>query len=163
MARMGMIAGLDGSISASPSDLRSVARSGGRTVASVWTVGLAMIAVGSATAVKADPLSEHRWRSRVLVISAPSADDPRARAQRAIAAAAGKAMAERDLVSVDAYGDAPSAVALRKKLGLPEGAFRSVLIGKDGGAKLVATDPITAAQLASTIDAMPMRRDEMRR
>lgn len=130
-------------------------------------VGLAIVAFGLtgivALAAEPDPLSRYRWTSRVLVISAPSASDPSAQAQRAIAAAVAQAMDERDLVTVEAFGDTASAKALRRKLDVPGNAFRAVLVGKDGGAKIVSADPITASTLFSTIDAMPMRRDEMRR
>ena len=130
-------------------------------------VGVAVVATGLtgivALAAERDPLSRYRWTSRILVISAPSASDSSAQAQRVIAAAAGSGMGERDLVTVEAYGDDAPATALRRKLDLPGHAFRAVLIGKDGGAKLVSAEPIPASTLFSTIDAMPMRRDEMRR
>jgi hypothetical protein len=38
-----------------------------------------------------------------------------------------------------------------------------VRIGKDGGDKLTSASPLDAARLFATIDAMPMRREEMRR
>ncbi|SFV03474.1 protein of unknown function [Methylobacterium sp. 174MFSha1.1] len=104
-------------------------------------------------------LDRYRWKSRVLVIAA-AADDPRAGAQGRIAEAAGAGMRERDLVVVRAIGEGREAAALRRRLGLPATGFRAVLVGKDGGAKLVAEEPIPAERLFSTIDAMPMRRDE---
>ena len=51
---------------------------------------------------------------------------------------------------------------LRERLGLPADSFRAVLIGKDGGAKITAAAPIAPQRLFATIDAMPMRRTEMR-
>lgn len=36
-----------------------------------------------------------------------------------------------------------------------------ILIGKDGGAKLRSEKPLSMAKLQETIDAMPMRQDEM--
>jgi hypothetical protein len=42
-------------------------------------------------------------------------------------------------------------------------AFTAVLVGKDGGDKLTSTKPITLQKLYDTIDAMPMRRSEMKR
>ena len=41
-------------------------------------------------------------------------------------------------------------------------AFVLILIGKDGGEKMRKEQPIQAATLFSTIDAMPMRQAEMR-
>ena len=42
-------------------------------------------------------------------------------------------------------------------------AFTAVLVGKDGGDKVTSTEPITLQKLYGTIDAMPMRRSEMKR
>ena len=129
--------------------------------------GLAVLATAltgiTAPAAEGDPLARHRWISRILVISAPGPGDPSARAQRDIALAARNGMTERDLVTVEAYGEDATSAALRRRFDIPGTAFRALLIGKDGEAKLVSTDPIPAASLFSTIDAMPMRRDEMRR
>ncbi len=105
----------------------------------------------------ASDLDRYRWKSRVLVIAAEDGD-PRAAAQARIAEAS--AMRERDLVVVRAIGDGRQAAALRRRLGLPATGFRAVLVGKDGGQKLVAAEPIPAETLVATIDAMPMRREE---
>lgn len=118
---------------------------------------------GAAMAAESNPLAGYVWKSRVLVIAAPDAGDPRLAAQRQALASARAGAAERDLVTVEAVGRAAEAAAIRKGLGLPEGAFRAVLVGKDGGAKLTSAEPIPPQRLFSTIDAMPMRRDEMRR
>lgn len=125
-------------------------------------LGLAMLAAGTGAAA-GDPLDAYRWRSRVLVLSAPGPDDPRLAAQRAILASGRPGIAERDLVVVEALGDGPEAAALRMRLGLPARSFRAVLVGKDGGAKLTSEAPIPSQDLFATIDAMPMRRSEMRR
>jgi Domain of unknown function (DUF4174) len=62
-------------------------------------------------------------------------------------------------------GPAPaqSAGALRVSFGASTASFRAVLVGKDGGAKLSQSEPLDAVRLFATIDALPMRRDEMRR
>ncbi|MBB3900706.1 DUF4174 domain-containing protein [Methylobacterium brachythecii] len=128
-------------------------------------VGAAVIATTAAGAMAAggDPLAVHLWKSRVLVIAAPEAGDARLQAQREALAAARGGVKERDLVVVEAIGNGPRAVELRQRLGLPEGAFRAVLVGKDGGPKLSSGEPIPPQNLFATIDAMPMRRDEMKR
>lgn len=41
--------------------------------------------------------------------------------------------------------------------------FQVVLIGKDGGEKMRSSQPITSEKLYGAIDAMPMRKDEMKR
>ena len=125
-------------------------------------LGLAMLAPGAHAGAE-NPLDAYRWRARVLVLSAPEAGDVRLKAQRAALASARRGAAERDLVVLEAVGDGAEAAALRRRLALPAADFRAVLVGKDGGAKLTADAPIPPQTLFSTIDAMPMRRDEMRR
>ena len=122
-------------------------------------LGLAALTAGAATA---GPLDAYRWRSRVLVLSAPDSDDPDLRAQRAALGPMRGGAAERDLVVLEAVGDGAAARALRAHLSLPAGEFRAVLVGKDGGAKLTEAAPIPPQKLFATIDAMPMRRGEIR-
>jgi hypothetical protein len=125
--------------------------------------GLSLAILGTAAAAAGDdPLVSSRWTSRVLVVSAPGPDDPDLRAQRAALGSVRGGLAERDLKVIEAVGTGTEAAALRKRLGLPAHAFRAVLVGKDGGAKLTASEPIPPQTLFATIDAMPMRRDEMR-
>lgn len=122
-------------------------------------LGLATLAAGTASAA---PLDAYRDRARVLVLSAPDAADAQLKAQRAALGPVHSGLAERDLVVLEAVGAGPEARALRARLGLPSDGFRAVLIGKDGGAKLTAETPIPPQTLFATIDAMPMRRAEMR-
>ena len=119
--------------------------------------------IGSAAGSEPDPLAAYRWTSRVLLVSAPDADDPAVGAQRDALASAGAEIAERDLVVVEALGRAPRSDALRRRFHLPDARFAAVLVGKDGGAKLASETPIPPRLLFSTIDAMPMRRDEARK
>ncbi|KAB1073032.1 DUF4174 domain-containing protein [Methylobacterium planeticum] len=128
--------------------------------------GLVLAMAGGGTggaAAGGDPLAQHLWTSRVLVLSAPDAADPRLRGQREALASARTDAKARDLVVVEAVGPGAEAETLRRRLDLPARAFRAVLVGKDGGAKLTASEPIAPQRLFATIDAMPMRRDEMRR
>lgn len=123
----------------------------------------AVLAAGPAGAAGEDPLAGYRWKARVLVLAAGDAGDPRLAAQRQALASARTGASERDLVTVEAVGPGADAVALRRRLGLPGDAFRAVLVGKDGGAKLTSQEPIAPQRLFSTIDAMPMRQDEAKR
>lgn len=121
-------------------------------------LGLAVLGTGAA----AGPLDAYRGRARVLVVSAPDASDPHLTAQRSALSSATGATAERDVVVLEAIGPGAAARSLRAQLGLPAHAFGAVLVGKDGGAKLIAERPIALRTLLATIDAMPMRRAEMR-
>jgi hypothetical protein len=130
----------------------------------VVTVVLATVLASAipAAAQGGDALGAYRWRSRVLVLSAPDAGDARLRAQRVALASARAGVGERDLVVLEAVGHGAQATVLRRRLGLADGAFRAALVGKDGGAKLTSEEPIPPQRLFATIDAMPMRRDEVR-
>ncbi len=113
--------------------------------------------VGSAK----DPLATYRRAYRVVVALAPSRRDPDLAVQRRIFAALGAAAAERDLV-LATYDDAtPEGATLRRRFGGT--GFRAILVGKDGEEKISSDRPLDRGALLPTIDAMPMRRQEMRR
>ncbi|KQP24457.1 hypothetical protein ASF27_10095 [Methylobacterium sp. Leaf102] len=119
--------------------------------------------LASGTMAAENPLAAHRWKARVVVMSAPGLDDPHLMRQRALLAAVPDGVRDRDLVVLEAVGTTAEARGLRARLGLPDASFRVVLVGKDGGTKLDSATPLPAETLFSTIDAMPMRRDEMGR
>jgi hypothetical protein len=50
----------------------------------------------------------------------------------------------------------------RHRFHVKAGEFVVVLVGKDGGEKLRSSSPISWQRLSSTIDSMPMRKDEIR-
>ncbi len=104
----------------------------------------------------ADGLAAYRWSRRVLLLFADTPADPELRAQQADLAAHAAGLAERDMVVI-VSNDA----ALRRQVRAPDG-FAVVLVGKDGGVKLRKSSPVAFADLAATVDAMPMRREEMR-
>ena len=113
--------------------------------------------VGSAK----DPLATYRRAYRVVVALAPSRRDPDLAVQRRIFAALWAAAAERDLV-LATYDDAtPEGATLRRRFGGT--GFRAILVGKDGEEKISSGRPLDRDALFPTIDAMPMRRQEMRR
>jgi hypothetical protein len=129
-------------------------------------------AVLAATAPAA-AMSGYKWKYRPLVVFAPTAGHPALAQQRAIVAGLRPAFQDRNIVVVMVVGDTvgsdlgPSpgmgASALRSRFGVAPGAFRAILVGKDGGVKLSSGAAIPAQTLFSTIDAMPMRKEEMKR
>lgn len=109
-------------------------------------------------------ISAMKWDKRVLLVAAPDERDLSLRNQRRIIARWNAGADERDLAIVEVVGDkvagaSDAAATLRQRYKLPTRGFSVVLIGKDGGAKLRQTRPISAAVLEGTIDAMPMRRN----
>ena len=107
--------------------------------------------------VQGSSLDALKDRNRVLLVFTPSAEDSRFRQQRQWFEEHAAAMKERDLVLVVGQE------AERKRFKVAATEFTVVLVGKDGGEKMRSHQPVTAGELERTIDAMPMRRDEMRR
>ena len=129
-------------------------------------------------------LKQHQWKHRLLIIFAPSAKNPIANAQTQLAINDLKSYRARHLrvylitpqktlymspqdkqwrtETVQIKGG-PS--AWRRALSLKEDKKTHViLVGKDGGSKRRTQQAIlTNKSLFSTIDAMPMRQQEMQR
>ena len=117
-------------------------------------------------------LADLRDRARPLLIFAARPDDPQLTIQlRTLQEHAAEAQ-DRQIVPVAIVYDNPSpsdakltpseAEATRRRFGVAPGQFTVILIGKDGGEKLRATRPLSIAKLNRTIDAMPMRQEEMK-
>lgn len=141
----------------------------------VVTAWLGLLAAGMAGVLPIAPpaaAATYRWKHRPLYVFSPPGGSALA-AQRRIVAEHSSGMRERDMVVIWVVGDtvtaelgggpAESAGVLRRRFGVSANEFRAVLVGKDGGAKITQAAPLSASRLFATIDAMPMRRDEMRR
>jgi hypothetical protein len=121
----------------------------------------------------ASAMTDYRWKYRPVIVFAKSESVAPLAEQRRIVAANRPALAERDVVVIWVVGDSVSAEfgpspgvsasALRSRFGTGDAAFRVLLVGKDGGTKLSSAAPLGIGVLNGTIDAMPMRRNEMRR
>jgi Domain of unknown function (DUF4174) len=112
----------------------------------------------SLIAVAGADLAGYKWKNRVLVILAPSDNDPQVKEQRASAAASAAGFSERDLILVTEIGVEGS---IHRKFGIKQGDFQVLLIGKDGHSTLQWPKPVSSEVIFSAIDKMPMRRDEM--
>ena len=86
--------------------------------------------------------------NRVLVISAPSREDKTYQRQAAELLADWAGLVDRDFVVRTVFDSR---------------AFSVVLIGKDGGEKLRRDSFLTTRDLFAIVDAMPMRRAEMKK
>lgn len=112
-------------------------------------------------------LARYRWKSRVLLVFAPSIEDEEFQIQMGQLASQSDGVRERDLIVVpilaNGKGGAASrsdAAMLAKAHAIPRHAFRTVLIGKDGSVKRIDDQPLEIEQLFTLIDEMPMRRHE---
>jgi hypothetical protein len=130
---------------------------------------LAATMTGTVGAADATPFPDKRWRRRLFLLFAPSADHEgfeRMRAQTRT-----PKFAARDLDLVEVTGDAvrvdrepvatPTAEALRRAYGVARGTFAVRLVGKDGTVKLARSGAVPMSEVYALIDSMPMRRQEM--
>lgn len=106
--------------------------------------------VGSSP-LTADALEALRWQARPVVVLGPAPD---VAAQIKALQAQAPALAER---GVTILTDGPGAARFD-----PDGGFRVLLIGKDGGVKMDERRPVTPDRIVALIDSMPMRQAEER-
>ena len=110
-------------------------------------------------------LHRYRWKKRVLLLAAPTAEHADFKTQKTLLNAEKTGMTARDFVVLEVFYDQLSAADqqfLTKKTGVSPPQFAAVLIGKDGGVKALSSRPMSPADLFGTVDKMPMRREEMR-
>lgn len=119
----------------------------------------------SAAADDGAELSSFRWRNRLIVVFAPTAaaaDDAKSRLDSA------PGIDERDIAwfvlepaGVHSNIDTPVARTSLARLHRADG-FEAVLVGKDAAVKQRQTAALNLPALFDAIDAMPMRRREIR-
>lgn len=118
-------------------------------------------------------LSDYQWQNRILLVFAPSTGSFQYRQQMQEWQADVAGTSDRDLKLVQILGTGESQVdgrslssasadRLRKQFGISHEEFALILVGKDGTEKQRSQTPIDLAILFRTIDAMPMRQQEMR-
>lgn len=117
-------------------------------------------------------LVDFQWKNRCILIFSPQLTNEAAQSQLRLLEQDAEGLTDRDLVLLHLgknegiWGKktiSPASVAaIRKQLQIGEQESTLVLIGKDGGVKLRQAFPVPRAQLYGLIDAMPMRRQEMK-
>ena len=114
------------------------------------------------------PLSAYRDKNRVLLVFAPTEQDPAYREQTKLWQGEKAGFDERQLVTLPVFADAKKPAgdppgALARKFSVDPKMFVVILVGKDGRDAYRSVKPVPASALYATIDAMPMRRAEMKR
>jgi hypothetical protein len=118
-------------------------------------------------------LNQFQWKNRLLFIFAPDKGDAFFQVLQSEISTHPYEISERDLVVFKIFENGPSyqediqidhrtAAAIRTKFAAPLGNFTCILVGKDGGVKLRQNSQVKLEQVFDLIDAMPMRREEMR-
>ncbi|WP_416672119.1 DUF4174 domain-containing protein [Egbenema bharatensis] len=117
-------------------------------------------------------LENYQWQNRVLLVFAPSSQQPDYQEQMQQFATQSNGFAERDLLLVQVLADGESrlnddvlepasADRLRQQFGVQPDEFVVILIGKDGTSKREQATPVDVDSLFAQIDGMPMRQREM--
>jgi len=113
----------------------------------IFIFAIATVCAAKSTTASSMDLTPYQWKNRVLLITAPNQEDTNYRNQAAALMSVYPGLMERDLIVLTTFEAA---------------AFTVTLIGKDGGVKLKRDEMLSSAELFAIIDAMPMRRAEMR-
>jgi hypothetical protein len=146
-------------------------------------LALLLLALAPALTLAQDApsLASLRDKNRVLLLFAPSDQTRDFQHQFDLLSRHAEDLRERDLILLPVVTNAhpptdattlrmahpPVAseaqqLDLRHRFHVAPNQFTVILIGKDGGEKLRQHTPISIEKLNTTIDAMPMRQDEMR-
>lgn len=118
-------------------------------------------------------LDSLRWQNRVVVVFAPDMESEDMSRQTAMLREDSRGFSERHMALVRVglqTGLGPQGEKmqiedvrpLRRRYNVSAGDFTVLLIGKDGGEKMRASDPLEPSEFHARIDSMPMRRSEMR-
>lgn len=131
-----------------------------------------LLVVTASDEVLAYELSQHEWRHRLLFLIAPQADDPVLAARLHDIAMRRDAIVDRDIRVFHlfrAHGFAEETALsndavreLRQRLAVTDKDRFVILVGKDGRIKKRADLDTDLREIMLQIDAMAMRRNEMR-
>ena len=120
-------------------------------------------------------------KNRVLLVFAPTDHDPTFQQQLTLLRHRTADLRDRDLVLIPILEQAgppttantlrtlhpplitdSEQILIRNRFRVPPPDFAVILLGKDGGEKLRSSTPIPIDRLNQTIDAMPMRQNQIR-
>lgn len=133
---------------------------------------IAMASVDTASGQAAGPLADERWRHRILLLYVPDPDGPALASFRERVHARQCGMTDRDLLIGEVIGTRAGSLdgrtlsrrqirVLRGEHAMVAGRVATVLVGKDGGVKMIADGVADIDRVFQRIDGMPMRRQEM--
>jgi hypothetical protein len=119
-------------------------------------------------------LTQYTWKNRLLFVFAPHSRHPSLIDLRNEIPLQKEEILDRDLIVFQIYEtgssfkdmneiDHETADKLRREFKVSPGHLTVILVGKDGGVKLRQNEQLNLEQIFLLIDAMPMRRQEMRR
>lgn len=118
-------------------------------------------------------LKSYQWENRLLLVFAPSQNSATYQRQMQLFKRQQAGFKERDLLLVELLTEGKSYASeqaideadvakVRSRFNVSPQDFRVILVGKDGTAKHRDSNPVEPEVIFKKIDAMPMRRQEMR-
>ena len=118
-------------------------------------------------------LDAHRGEHRLFLILAASLENEGFSHQDRLLEGSEDGLQERDMLRGDLFEDgtgsfdgeavsAGDAAAVRERFRVEPGRFVALLVGKDGTVKHRFDEPVGPGEIYALVDAMPMRRREMR-
>jgi len=118
-------------------------------------------------------LDTYRWKNRLLLVFGTTESDPAFAAFDRNLSKEAAEVTDRDLIVFRIFENGPSrleesrlsseeAETLRHRFSVQSGRFAVILIGKDGGVKMVREHEANLREIFARIDTMPMRQREMR-
>ncbi|MDR9419652.1 DUF4174 domain-containing protein [Gracilimonas sp.] len=118
-------------------------------------------------------IDDHKWKDRVLLIFSPNTYNQDYRDQVDYLDDAQEGIKERDLKAYYVLKESSASVRgqvlenedsdyIRSEYGISPSDFTVILIGKDGTEKLRIEEALSTKRLFKEIDAMPMRKLEMK-
>lgn len=105
-------------------------------------------------------MNPNEQNPRQFLIFTPS-ESEKYKEQRTVLESQEPGFEDRDLLTI-VFLENEEATEARNRYGVKPGSFVVVLVGRDGGEKFRSEEPVSAQELFDRIDAMPMRRREMR-
>lgn len=130
------------------------------------------VLVSAAGGALAGPLDGYLWKRRLLLVFAPVKPYPTFMVQRDNLKPVTEGLEERDITVIEIVHNSVfikghpkiemNAKQLRADHGVEIVEFKLLLIGKDGEEKMRRGEAMEAEDLFAMIDAMPLRKQEMR-
>ena len=111
--------------------------------------------------LRADPLTPHLWKRRVILTFSASQSTPERILLLKQIEQYPCEFDDRQMVHIDLIAGSSDHQLLSNKFSVPKKDFNLVLLGKDGDVKLLTSQP-SLETLLTLIDTMPMRKREMR-
>lgn len=117
--------------------------------------------------MNAQDLKKHQWNNRVIVISSPTFESPEAALQKSYLQSDIEGLQDRKLIVYHVTNtgytiDFDTEIVTSENSEIEIGEFQVSLIGLDGTSKYQVTSPQPASEFFKLIDAMPMRKAEIR-